>query len=80
MGEQVKKALNLVSTTEQSDVRKALKQIFETVSTLRSLFVKLKVSGDSKASEINKLTKQVGELEIELKQCRQCQTRTWAAS
>jgi 3-methyladenine DNA glycosylase Tag len=43
--DQVENAVNLVvSTTEQSsNMRKALKQkIFETVSTLRSLFVKLK--------------------------------------
>jgi len=54
--DQVENALNLVvSTTEQSsNTRKALKQkIFETVSTLRSLFVKLKESGDRKTSEIS---------------------------
>ena len=54
--DQVENALNLVvSTTEQSsNVRKALKQkIFETISTLRSLFVKLKDSGDRKTKEIN---------------------------
>jgi hypothetical protein len=56
-GDQVENALNLVvSTTEQSgNMKKALTQkIFETVRTLRSLFVKLRVSGDSKTSEINK--------------------------
>jgi hypothetical protein len=56
-------------------MRKALKQIFESVSTLRSLFVKLMVSGDSKTSEISKLTKQVGELETELKQCTEMQAK-----
>jgi polyhydroxyalkanoate synthesis regulator phasin len=77
-GDQVENALNLVtSTTEKSgNMRKALKQkIFEILSTLRSLFVKLKVSGDSKTIEINKLTNQVGELETELKQCREMQTK-----
>jgi len=78
VGDQVENALNLVvSTMEQSgNMKKALKQkIFETVSTLRSLFVKLRASGDSKTSEINKLTKQVGKLEAELKQCRDRQAR-----
>ena len=47
--EEIKNALNMVvSTAEQSgNMRKVLKEkIFETVSTLRQLFVKLKVSGD----------------------------------
>ena len=73
VGDQVENALNLVvSTTEQSgNMKKTLKQkIFETVSKLRSLFVKLRASGDNKTSEINNLTKQVGKLEAELKQCR----------
>ena len=78
MEDQVENALNLVvSTTEQSsNTRKALKQkIFETVSTLRSLFVKLKESGDRKTSEIIKLTKQVGDMETELQQCREKQVK-----
>jgi hypothetical protein len=38
-------------------MRKELKQkILESVSTLRAPFVKIKVSGDRKTSEINKLT------------------------
>jgi hypothetical protein len=76
--DKVGNALNLVvSTTEQSsNMRKALKQnIFETVSTLRSLFVKLKDSEDRKTSEINKLTKQVGDMETELKRCREKQAK-----
>ena len=59
MGDQVENALTLlVSTTEQrGNMKKALKQkLFETVSTIRSLFVKLRASGDSKTSEINNLT------------------------
>jgi hypothetical protein len=83
VGDKVENALNLVmNTTEQSgNMKKALKQkIFETVSTLRSLFVKLRASGDSKTSEINKLTKQVGKLEAELKQCRDMQARVHQTS
>jgi predicted nucleic acid-binding Zn-ribbon protein len=53
-------------------MRKPLKQkIFDTVSTLQSLFAKLKDSGNRKTSEIQKLTKQVGEMETELKRCRE---------
>jgi uncharacterized protein Yka (UPF0111/DUF47 family) len=76
--DQVDNVLNLVvSTTEQSsNMRKALKQkIFETVSTLQSLFVKLKDSGDRKTSEIIKITKQVGDMETELQQCREKQVK-----
>jgi len=55
-------------------MRKALKEkIFETVSTLRQLFVKLKFSGDQKQSEINKLTKKVSKLETEIQSCREKQ-------
>ena len=45
----------IVCTVEQSsNMRKTLKQkIFETVSTLRTLFAKLKDSGNRKTSEIN---------------------------
>jgi len=49
--EQVEDSLNLVViTTEQSsNMKKALKQkIFETVSTLRTLFAKLKDKDDRK--------------------------------
>ena len=78
MEDQVEQALNLVvSTTEQSsNMRKALKQkILETLSTLRALFVKLKDSGDTKTNELNNLTKQVDNLETELKQCREKQAK-----
>jgi len=71
--DQVENALNMVvSTVEQSsNMRKTLKQkIFETVSTLRTLFAKLKDSGNRKTSEIEKLTKQVDEMGTELKLCR----------
>ena len=74
----IEQALNLVvCTTEQSsNMKKALKQkILETVSTLRALFVKIKVSGDKKTSEINNLTKHVDKLETELKQCRDMQAK-----
>ena len=66
--DQLVQALNPeVCTAEQSwKMRKALKQkILETVSTLRTLFVKIKVSGDRKTSEINNLTTQVDKLETE---------------
>jgi chromosome segregation ATPase len=73
---EIEKALNLVvSTTEQSsNMRKALKEkISETVSTLRQLFVKIKISGDRKLSEINSLTKKVSKLDTELQNCREKQ-------
>ena len=47
--EEIENALNLVvSTVEQSgNMRKALKEkIFETLSALRKLFVKIKISSD----------------------------------
>lgn len=75
MEEEIENALNLVvNTAEQSsNMRKALKEkIFETVSTLRQLFVKIKISGDRKPSEINNLTK-VSKLERELQSCRKKQ-------
>jgi len=74
--EELQNALNLVvSTAEQSsNMRKVLKEkIFETVSTLRQLFVKLKFSGDQKLSEVNNLTKKVSKLETELQSCREKQ-------
>ena len=69
----VENALNLVVCTveQSSNMRKTLKQtIFETVSTLRTLFTKLKDSGNRKSSKIKELTKQVDEMETELKLCR----------
>ena len=71
--EVIENALNLVvSTTEQSgNMKKALKdKIYETVSTLRHLFVKIKISGDRKQSEINKLREKASKLETELRRCR----------
>jgi hypothetical protein len=76
VGDQTDIALNLiVSTTEQSgNIKKGPKQtIFETVSTLRALFVKLRASGDSKMNEISKLTEQVTKMKAELQQC--CSTQ-----
>ena len=69
VGDQIEYALNLiVSTTEQSgNMKKGLKQtIFETVSTLRELFVKLMATGDRKTNEISKLTEQVTKMKAEL--------------
>jgi len=71
--EVIENALNLVvSTTEQSgNMKKALKdKIYETVSTLRHLFVKIKISGDRKQSEINNLTEKASKLETGLHRCR----------
>jgi hypothetical protein len=54
----IEAALNTIaSTTEPSgNMKKELKQtIFETVSTLRKLFVKLKDKHDSKTKTINEL-------------------------
>jgi hypothetical protein len=74
--EEIENALNfVVSTAEQSsNMRKALKEkIFETVSALRQLFVKIKISGDRNLSDIDNLTKKVSKLETELKRCREKQ-------
>ena len=70
--DQVEIALNLVVCTveQSSNMRKTLKhKIFETVRTLRTLFAKLKDSGNRKTSEIKELTKQVDEMGTELKLC-----------
>jgi hypothetical protein len=72
VSDEIKDALNLiVNTTEKSGNRKkGLKQtIYETVSTLRNLFVKLKDSRDSKAAEITKLEKQVNTMKTQLEEC-----------
>jgi hypothetical protein len=72
VGDQTENALNLiVSTTEQSgNMKKGLKQtIYETISTLRDLFVKIRASRDSKTTEIDKLAKQVTIMKAELEQC-----------
>jgi myo-inositol-1-phosphate synthase len=74
--EQFENALNLVVSTAEhsSNMKKALKEkIFETVSTLRQIFFKIKISADQKLSEINNLTKKVRKLETELQTCREKQ-------
>ena len=72
VSDQVEDALNLiVSTTEQSgNMKKGLKQtIFETVSTLRNLFAKLRDIRNIKTREISKLEMQVTKLKAELEEC-----------
>jgi hypothetical protein len=67
----IEDALNLiVNTTDQSgDMRKGPKHtIFETGSTLRNLFVKLKDIRDSKSAEISKLEKQVNTMKAHLQE------------
>ena len=69
MGEVIENALHLVViTTERSrDMKKELKQtIFETVSTLRKLYVKLKTNCDVKISKIRELEAEVGKTKTEL--------------
>jgi hypothetical protein len=72
VNEDIENALNkIVSTTEQSgNLRKDLKNtIYETVSTLRKLFVMLKDSNDSKTRAISKL-EIVGKTKTELEGAR----------
>jgi hypothetical protein len=71
--ESIENAFNIiVSTTERSgNVKKELKQtIFETVSTLRKLIVKLTVSRNSKTSAISELEDLVFKMTAELDACR----------
>ena len=78
MEDEIENALNLVvSTTEQSsNMRKTLKEkIYETVSTLRQLFTKIKISSECKRSEIKDLTNKVSKLEDELQSCREKQDK-----
>ena len=68
----IEDTLNLiVSTSERSgNMEEELKHtIFETVSTLRNLFVKLKDRGDRKSVSIRKLEMQVSEMKAELAGC-----------
>ena len=61
VSDDIEDALNLiVNRTEKSgNMKKGLKQtIYETVSTHRNLFVKLKDNRDSKSAEISKLERQ----------------------
>jgi len=72
VSDEIEDALNLiVNTTDQSgNMKKGLKQtIYETVSTFRNLFVKLKVSLDSKTAEISNLEKQVNTMKTQLEEC-----------
>jgi hypothetical protein len=64
-------ALNLIEiTTERSGNMRELKPtIFQTVSTLRYLFIKMKKRGDSKSIAIRKLEMQVCEMKAELIGC-----------
>ena len=58
LSEDIEDALNLVvNTTDQSgNMKKRLKQtIYETVSTLRNVFAKLKFSLDKKTAEISNM-------------------------
>jgi hypothetical protein len=69
VGEGIESALNLVViTTERSgNIKKELKHtVFETVSTLRSLFVKLKNNGDVQTSKIRELEAEVTKAKTEL--------------
>ena len=72
VSDQIANALSLiVNMTEQSgNMKEVLKQtIFETVSTLRNLFVKLRDSRYSKTTKIRKLEMQVTKLKAELEEC-----------
>jgi len=67
--EGIENALNLVVlTTERSgNMKKKLKQtIYEAVSTLRNLFVKLKNNFDVKSSKISELEAEVSKVKTEL--------------
>ena len=61
-----------LSTAERSgNMKKELKQtIFETVRTLRNLFVKLKDSRDGKSNTISGLEGRVAKMKAELEECR----------
>jgi hypothetical protein len=76
--EEIEDALNLIVSTagQSSKMRITMKEkIYETVSTLRQLFAKLKISGECKLSEIKELTKKVSKLEDEQRSCRQKQSK-----
>ena len=64
----IENALNTIARTERSgNMKKELKlTIYETVSTLRKLFVKLKDINDSKTRAIAELELQVASKKVEL--------------
>ena len=73
MNQNIEDALNkIVNTTEQSgNMRKDLKRtIFETVSTLRNLFYKLKETLDEKTKQNTPLEKEFNKRNKELYNCR----------
>ena len=81
MREGIENALNLiVSMAERSgNMNKYLKAIFETVSSLRNLFVQLKVSRDCK-SHTRDLVVRVSTMKAELEACRRVYDNgTWRA-
>jgi hypothetical protein len=79
--EGIENVLNIiVSITDRSgNMKKELKQtIFETISTLRKLIVKL-ADRNSETSAISKLEAQVSKMKAELDACRGRNTGTWSA-
>jgi hypothetical protein len=71
VSDQIEDALNLiVSTTEQSGNMKKgpKKSIFETVSTLRNPFFRLRISRDSKTTEISEI-EMVTKMKAKLEKC-----------
>jgi hypothetical protein len=73
VSEDIENGLNIiVSTTERSgNMNKELKQtIFETLSTLMNLFVKLKDGRDGKSIVISELERRVTKMKAELEECR----------
>ena len=82
VSEGIDKALNLVvNTVERSgNMKKELKQtIFETVSSLRNLFAKLKDSRDSKLHTISELEGRVTAMGVELEAYRKESTKIHGA-
>jgi hypothetical protein len=78
VSDDIEDALNLiVNRTEKSgNMKKGLKQtIYETVSTHRNLFVKLKDNRDSKSAEISKLERQENTMKIQLEECCGCKAK-----
>ena len=61
----------MYSGTKQQYEKNAEQKILETISKLRTVFAKLKDSGNRKSSKIKELTKQVDEIGTQLKLCRE---------